>query len=71
LGLKLLLDKFPNAKAIATASVVAAIQEQIKPEFIQSFWQPRFPGQIPSQLVAPKVIDGDTFYLEGEEIKIV
>jgi len=36
-GLKLLLDRFPKTKAIATASVVAAIREQIKPEQIQSF----------------------------------
>jgi len=71
LGLKLLLDKFPNAKAIATTSVVAAIQDQIKPKYIQSVWQPRFPGQIPSQLIAPEVIEGDTFYLEGEELKVV
>ena len=71
LGLKLLLEKFLNAKAIATAPVVAAIQDQIKPEYIQSIWQPRFPGQIPSQLVAPEVIEGDTFYLEGEELKVV
>jgi glyoxylase-like metal-dependent hydrolase (beta-lactamase superfamily II) len=70
-GLKLLLDKFPNAKAIATASVAAAIGEQIKPEFIQSFWEPRFPGQLPSQLVAPGILEGDTFYLEGEELKVV
>jgi glyoxylase-like metal-dependent hydrolase (beta-lactamase superfamily II) len=70
-GLKLLLDRFPNAKAIATASVVAAIQDQIKPEYIRSFWQPRFPGQLPSQLVAPEVLEGDTFYLEGEELKVV
>jgi glyoxylase-like metal-dependent hydrolase (beta-lactamase superfamily II) len=70
-GLKLLLDKFPNAKAIATASVVAAIQDQIKPEYVQSFWEPRFPGQLPSQLVAPEVVEGDTFYLEGEELKVV
>jgi glyoxylase-like metal-dependent hydrolase (beta-lactamase superfamily II) len=70
-GLKLLLDKFPNAKAIATAPVVAAIQNQIKPEFMKSVWEPRFPGQIPSQLVAPEVLEGDTFYLEGEEIKVL
>jgi glyoxylase-like metal-dependent hydrolase (beta-lactamase superfamily II) len=70
-GLKLLLDKFPNAKAIATASVVAAIQDQIKPEYIRSFWEPRFPGQLPRQLVAPEVLEGDTFYLEGEELKVV
>jgi glyoxylase-like metal-dependent hydrolase (beta-lactamase superfamily II) len=70
-GLKLLLDKFPNAKAIATSSVVAAIQDQIKPEYIKSFWEPRFPGQLPSQLAAPEVLKGDTFYLEGEELKVV
>jgi glyoxylase-like metal-dependent hydrolase (beta-lactamase superfamily II) len=70
-GLKLLLDKFPNAKAIATASIVAAIQEQIKPEFVKSFWEPRFPGQLPSQLAAPEVLKGDTFYLEGEALKVV
>jgi glyoxylase-like metal-dependent hydrolase (beta-lactamase superfamily II) len=71
LGLKLLLDKFPNAKAIATAPVVAAIREQIKPEYIKSVWEPRFPGQLPSQLVAPEVLDGDTFYLEGEALKVI
>jgi glyoxylase-like metal-dependent hydrolase (beta-lactamase superfamily II) len=70
-GLKLLLDRFPETKAIATASVVAAIREQIKPEQIQSFWEPRFPGQLPSHLVAPEVLEGDTFYLEGEELKVV
>jgi glyoxylase-like metal-dependent hydrolase (beta-lactamase superfamily II) len=70
-GLKQLLDKFPNAKAISTARNVAAIQEQIKPESVQSFWEPRFPGQLPSQLIAPQTIAGDTFYLEGEELKIV
>ena len=70
-GLKLLLDKFPNAKAIATASVVAAIRDQIKPEYIKSFWEPRFPGQLPQQLVAPEVLEGDTFHLEGEVLKVV
>jgi glyoxylase-like metal-dependent hydrolase (beta-lactamase superfamily II) len=70
-GLKLLLNRFPNAKAIASASVVAAVQAQINPEFVKSFWEPRFPGQIPSELAAPGVLEGDTFYLEGEELKVV
>jgi glyoxylase-like metal-dependent hydrolase (beta-lactamase superfamily II) len=70
-GLKLLLDRFPNAKAIAVASVVKAIRDQIKPEYVKSFWEPRFPGQIPQQLAAPEVLQGDTFYLEGEELKVV
>jgi glyoxylase-like metal-dependent hydrolase (beta-lactamase superfamily II) len=70
-GLKLLLDRFPGARAFATASSVAAMQKQISPEFIKSFWEPRFPGQVPSSLAAPEVLEGDTFYLEGEELKVV
>ncbi len=34
-------------------------------------WEPRFPGQVPSQLVVPEILDGDTLYLEGEELKII
>jgi glyoxylase-like metal-dependent hydrolase (beta-lactamase superfamily II) len=70
-GLNLLLERFPGARAIATATVVEAIKNQIKPEFIKSFWEPRFPGQLPSRFVAPEVLEGDTFYLEGEELKVV
>jgi len=71
LGLKLLLDRFPNARAFATASVVAGMQYQINPDFMNSFWEPRFPGQVPSQLVLPEVLEGDTLYLEGAELKII
>jgi glyoxylase-like metal-dependent hydrolase (beta-lactamase superfamily II) len=70
-GVRLLLDKFPDAKAVATASVVAGIEDQIKPEFIKSVWEPRFPGQIPARLAAPEVLKVNTFYLEGEELKVV
>jgi glyoxylase-like metal-dependent hydrolase (beta-lactamase superfamily II) len=70
-GLKLLLDRFPHAKAVATAPVVAAIQKQIAPDFLKSVWEPRFPGQLPSELTAPEVLDGDTFYLGAEALKVV
>jgi len=70
-GLKLLLDRFPNARAFATASVAAAIQKQIQPDFMKSVWEPRFPGQLPKQFVAPEALPGDTLYLEGEELKLV
>jgi len=70
-GLKHLLDKFPNARAIATATNLAAIQNQINPDFVRSFWEPRFPGQLPSQLLAPEVLNGDSFHLEGEALKVI
>jgi hypothetical protein len=40
-------------------------------DFVKSFWEPRFPGQVPSQLAAPETLEGDTLYLEGEELKVV
>jgi len=70
-GLSVLLDRFPNARALATAPVVAAIQKQIAPDFIKSFWEPRFPGLLPSRLIAPETLDGNTFYLEGEALQVV
>ncbi len=70
-GVALLLEKFPGAKAIATSAVVEGIKKQIQPEFIKSFWEPRFPGQLPDRFIAPEVIDGDRFYLEGDELIVV
>jgi glyoxylase-like metal-dependent hydrolase (beta-lactamase superfamily II) len=70
-GLKLLLDGFPDAKAFATPSVVAAMRNQIKPDVVRSFWEPRFPGQVPAELVVSEVLDGNTLYLEGEELNVV
>ena len=70
-GLKLLLDRFPNARAFATASSVAGMQNQIKPDFIKSFWEPRFPGQVPQRLVTPEILKGDTLYLEGDVLKVI
>ena len=58
-GLKLLLEKFPNARAFATASAVAAMQKQIDTDFIKSFWEPRFPRQVPSLLALPEVLEGN------------
>jgi len=70
-GLKLVLDRFPDARAFATASAVAGMQNQIKPDFVKSFWEPRFPGQVPSQLVVPETLEGNTLYLADEELNVV
>ena len=69
-GLKLLLDHFPNAKAIATAKVMKAMHEQIAPQFVKNFWEVRFPGQIPEGLVAAEVLQGSEFELEGKKLVV-
>jgi len=66
----LLLDHFPNAKAIATAKVVNGMHDQIAPQFVKSFWEVRFPGQIPKDLVAAEVIQGSEFELEGKKLVV-
>jgi glyoxylase-like metal-dependent hydrolase (beta-lactamase superfamily II) len=38
---------------------------------MKSFWEPRFPGQVPSQLTAPEILEGDTLYLEGQELRVI
>jgi len=47
------------------------MQEQIKPDYVRSFWESRFPGQVPSEFVLPEVLQGDALSLEGEELHIV
>jgi glyoxylase-like metal-dependent hydrolase (beta-lactamase superfamily II) len=71
LGLKVVLDRFPAAKAVATALTTAAIQDQIKPDFVKTVWEPRFPGQVPSELTAPEALDGDGLFLGSEALKVI
>ena len=70
-GLKLVLDIFPNARAYATVSGVAGMRNQIDPDFVRSFLEPRFPSQVPSHLVTPQILEGDALYLEREELRVI
>ena len=70
-GLGVLLDRFPRARAVATPAVVAQMRKQMAPEFVASFWNTRFPGQIPDRLVAAEPLVGDRLELEGNELVVV
>lgn len=70
-GLQLLLDRFPEAVAIATPAVAKDCAEQVRPEVINGFWAPRFPGQIPEKLAVPTAMDSDEFELEGEKLVVL
>src|SRR5271168_456536 len=50
-GIGALLNRFPEAKAVATPDVVESMRRQASPEFVSSFWKARYPGQIPEHLV--------------------
>src|SRR5216684_7392977 len=45
-GVGALLNRFPNARAVATSDVVKVMRQQASPQSLASFWNPFFPGQI-------------------------
>lgn len=67
-GLQLLLDRFPGVVAIATPAVAKGCVEQVRPEVISDFWEPRFPGQIPKKLAVPQAMESNEFELEGQKL---
>jgi glyoxylase-like metal-dependent hydrolase (beta-lactamase superfamily II) len=66
-GLKLLRDRFPEARALATPKVVDAMQAALRPESVEN-WRRRLPGLIPESLSVAERLDQPTFKLEGNEI---
>jgi glyoxylase-like metal-dependent hydrolase (beta-lactamase superfamily II) len=67
-GLSVLLQRFPDARAIATPKSVDLMhaQRQRLPIF-RKFW----PGQLPRTLAFPEPYDNDVFTLEGHELRIL
>jgi glyoxylase-like metal-dependent hydrolase (beta-lactamase superfamily II) len=70
-GVASILERFPNAKAVATAEVVADMHEQLSPALLEGFWRRLFPGQIPGHLAVAEPLAGNEFYLEGQKLVAV
>ena len=70
-GLQMLLDRFPNAKAISTPAIINDMPEMVKPEMLENYWNKLFPGQIPARLTFPQALEGNTFNLEGHSIQVI
>jgi glyoxylase-like metal-dependent hydrolase (beta-lactamase superfamily II) len=70
-GLGEILDRFPDARAVAVPAVVEQMRRGSTPEFLASFWNARFPGQIPDDLVIADPLADPTLELEGHELVAV
>ena len=70
-GIKMVLDHFPNARAIAAPAVDKAMQALIDPDAIKNFWSKLFPGQIPEPLGLPEALDRQEFEVEGQKLVVV
>lgn len=67
-GLAPLLDRFPQARAVATPEIVEAMHAHLSPASIENFWRRLFPGQIPDRLLAAEPIEDGILELEGHEL---
>jgi len=70
-GIGALLNRFPNARAVATPGVVKAMHQQASPEYVANFWSVRFPGQIPEPIVIAEELEGKVIDLEGRDLVVI
>jgi len=70
-GISTLLERFPNAKPVATPDVVKVMRQNASPEFLEKIWKAAFPGQIPDRLVIAEELKGNIIDLEGNELVAV
>jgi len=70
-GVGTILERFPNARAVATANVVKHMRQHASPEFLEKIWKAAFPGQIPDRLVIADELNGSVIDLEGHELVAV
>jgi glyoxylase-like metal-dependent hydrolase (beta-lactamase superfamily II) len=65
-----LLERFPNARAVATPNTVKVMRQNASPEMLHA-WELGFPGQIPANLVIAEELKGNVIDLEGHELVAV
>jgi glyoxylase-like metal-dependent hydrolase (beta-lactamase superfamily II) len=70
-GLAPLLERFPQARAVATPEVVKAMHEHLLPASVDNFWRRLFPGQIPDRLLVAESLADRELELEGHKLVAV
>jgi glyoxylase-like metal-dependent hydrolase (beta-lactamase superfamily II) len=70
-GVGTLLERFPNARAVATAGAITVAQRNADPEVLRTVWKTSFPNQIPEKLVLPEELQGGSIDLEGNELRAI
>jgi glyoxylase-like metal-dependent hydrolase (beta-lactamase superfamily II) len=70
-GTAMLLKRFPDAKAYATAGTIEVMRFHANPEFRAATWDRAFPRQIPDSPVVSTPVPGNVFELEGNEVRFV
>ncbi len=67
-GTSVVLERFPGARFVARPEVIEVMRQQASPESLETFWNPRFPGQIASQLAIAEKMTGNIINLDGHDL---
>src|SRR5258706_2644237 len=70
-GASVVLERFPNARTVACRSGIQVMKEQTAPDFVESFWESRFPGKLPKHLVVAEELGKNVIELDGESLIVV
>jgi glyoxylase-like metal-dependent hydrolase (beta-lactamase superfamily II) len=70
-GLGAVRERFPGVRALATPAVIEGMRKSSSAEALNTFWLPRFPGQIPEDNPVADPLDGPFVELEGRQLVAV
>jgi glyoxylase-like metal-dependent hydrolase (beta-lactamase superfamily II) len=69
LGIGQLMERFPGARPVAAAAVVADIKSSVAEQEKQ--WQTRFGDDVDKTAVIPEPLEGNVIDLEGQELRVI
>jgi len=67
-GVNTIQKNFPKARFVATSEVIAIMRKQASVPVVESYWKPRFPGQIDSTLLIADELKDGVLDLEGKQL---
>jgi glyoxylase-like metal-dependent hydrolase (beta-lactamase superfamily II) len=67
-GVNIIRERFPNVRFVASPEVIAVMRRQASKAGLDSFWNPRFPGQIDENPAIAEELAGSVIEIEGQEL---
>src|SRR5580658_9163961 len=65
-GVNTIRERFPNARFVALPQVITVMRQQASSAVLDSFWNPRFAGQIDANPAIAEQLEGTVIELEGQ-----
>jgi glyoxylase-like metal-dependent hydrolase (beta-lactamase superfamily II) len=70
-GASVILERFPKARFVAARGTIQVMREQTAPNVVATFWEPRFPNQLPRRLVVAEELRTNVIELEGDKLIVI